>query len=269
MNRSRQPAARLLLAGALVWLAAVLGGCAADQAAPGAPAPAGARPLRVGVTPAHPPLIFKLGDRITGVEADLALRLGQALGRRVAFVEVQWEDQIPALLASRTDIIMSGMSITDARKVRIAFTDAYLDGGLMAVMRKQDAARYSARDVLLDATTTVGVVGATTGEAFVRRSFPSTRVVVFTRPSDGALGLTRRTVDLFVHDAPVVAWLVSENETELALHRRLLTRESLAWGLRREDPDLARINGVLQSWKNDGSLLALLQKWMPYLKVDG
>jgi ABC-type amino acid transport substrate-binding protein len=262
-----RPAARPLL---IALLVAVLGGCATADAPPPAAGGADPRPLRVGVTPTYAPVIFKLGGRLAGIEADLAVRLGQALGRRVVFVEVAWEDQIPALLAERTDIIMSGMSITDARKLRIAFTEPYLESGLLAAMRKEDASRFTAREILLSTSASVGVVEGTTGEAFVRQSFPYARKVVFSRESDGALGLKRRTVDLFVHDAPSIAWLVSENETELALLRQLLNSESLAWGVRRGEVDLlARINGLLQAWKGDGSLLALLQKWMPYLKGGG
>ena len=32
----------------------------------------------------------------------------------------------------------------------------------------------------------------------------------------GALALRRRTIDVFVHDGPSIAWLVSANEADLA-----------------------------------------------------
>jgi ABC-type amino acid transport substrate-binding protein len=52
--------------------------------------------------------------------------------RRIKFVELSWDQQISALLSGKTDIIMPGMSITQARKVRIDFTDSYLKSGLVA-----------------------------------------------------------------------------------------------------------------------------------------
>jgi polar amino acid transport system substrate-binding protein len=72
--------------------------------------------LRVGVSPKSPPMIFKQGGQVVGVEADLAGALGQALGRRVVFVEEDWGNLIDALCEERIDIIMSGMSITQARR---------------------------------------------------------------------------------------------------------------------------------------------------------
>jgi ABC-type amino acid transport substrate-binding protein len=101
------------------------------------------KPLRVGVTPDYPPIISKRGKDIIGVEADLARRLALELNRPVQFIELRWEKQIPALLAGETDIIMSGMSVTKARKVRIDFSDHYLKSGLLNMMLIEDAFRYN------------------------------------------------------------------------------------------------------------------------------
>ncbi|UCF86681.1 MAG: transporter substrate-binding domain-containing protein, partial [Nitrospiraceae bacterium] len=56
-------------------------------------------PLHVGITPDYPPVIFKQGGRVSGIEADLGRRLGESLGRPVQFKELSWGKQIPALLA--------------------------------------------------------------------------------------------------------------------------------------------------------------------------
>ena len=54
--------------------------------------------LRVGITPNAPPLIFKRGKKIIGLEADFAKEFAKYLGKSLRFVELEWEDQIPALL---------------------------------------------------------------------------------------------------------------------------------------------------------------------------
>jgi len=94
--------------------------------------------LRVGITPQFPPMIFLSGGWATGVEVDLARLLGQKLERPVQFIPVDWTDQIPALLAGKTDIIMSSMTITRPREVRINFTHPYFKSGLLAMMRAED-----------------------------------------------------------------------------------------------------------------------------------
>src|SRR5262249_54888242 len=83
----------------------LLGACATS----GPVADGGASILRVGVTPTYPPIIFKQNQQLAGVEVELARRLGARLGRPAQFVELRWDEQIPALIAGAIDIIMSGM----------------------------------------------------------------------------------------------------------------------------------------------------------------
>src|SRR5262245_58287864 len=82
--------------------------------------------LRVGVSPVFPPMVFKQGKNLAGVEIELARALGDAMGRSVTFVELPWEEQIEALNAGRIDIIMSSMSITPARRFVVDFSQPYL-----------------------------------------------------------------------------------------------------------------------------------------------
>ena len=70
---------------------------------------------------------------------------------------------------------------------------------------------------------------------------------------------------MFVHDGPAIAWLVAANEADLAGRFEPLNRESLAWGVRRDDAQLlAQINGILGGWKQDGTLNDVLVRWLPY-----
>jgi len=186
--------------------------------------------LRIGITPDNAPMIFKLNGKIAGVEADLAKELVKELNRSGEFIALNWEDQIPALMNGTIDIIMSGMTITEARKVRIAFTDRYMKSGLLTLMRSGDTAVYDSLEKIKATTSTVGVIGDTTGESYVRKNFPHARIVVLTKPSDAPLSLKNRRIDLFVHDAPSIIWLVSENEAELKGFWKRLNEEYLGWG---------------------------------------
>ena len=258
----------------LVALAVLFGwaGCAEDYyRTDPRPVEAPAGPLlRVGVTSTYPPVIFRQQGQIVGIEADLAALLATRLGRSVQFVEVEWTGQIDALLAGRTDIIMSGMSVTEARRVRVAFSQPYFEQGLMAAVRTEDRGLYPSPEQLLATPATVGVIEGTTGAVFVQQRFPNARRVELSRASDGALALRRRSIDVFVHDAPAIAWLVSANEADVAAIRHYLTREPLAWALRPADAGLlAEVNAALAGWKADGTLTGVLTRWLPYLRQAG
>ncbi|OPY76130.1 MAG: Glutamine-binding periplasmic protein precursor [Syntrophorhabdus sp. PtaU1.Bin153] len=255
----------VILAALVVW------GCATNSVEKG-PADTALKPqrpvLRVGVTPNYPPMIFKLNNKITGMEADFAFLLGDALGRDVAFVELPFTTLTNALMEGRIDIIMSGMTITQARQVRVSFTDSYLRIGQVAMMRVQDASKYNSLMRIRECDGPVGVVKGTTGEAYVRANFTKASPIITVEDvRDGARILNNRRVDLFVYDVPAIVWLVSENETTLKGFWEPLNDEYLAWAVNRDDQTLLRaVNTALANWKRSGTVNEVVKKWLPYWK---
>ena len=242
-----------------------LGGCAANGGKPGQ---AQVNPILVGVTPNYPPVIFKMNAQITGLEADLARRLAAELKRPIEFVEISWETQIPALLEGKTDIIMSGMTITQARQVRITFSQPYLTSGLMIAFTAENAPKYTSLKNIMESVPAVGFVAGTTGEVYARDKFrEENRMVPVKSANEAALALKNKRIDVFVYDAPSIVWIVSENEAELKLLPELLNIEYLGWGLRQNDRELlGMVNALLSKWKNDGTLKEMILKWLPYWK---
>ena len=220
--------------------------------------------LHVGITPSYPPLIFKLGDTIAGVEVDLARKLGEELNRPVEFIELRWDDLIPALLEGKIDIIMSGMSITKAREVRIAFTDHYLKSGLLIAIRVEDAKKYTSLKDVQQNHLAAGVIKDTTGDVFVQKNLPRARRVPYSKSDRAVFDLKQRRIDIYIDDALSVIWLVSENEADITGIWEPLTEEYIAWGVSRDNTEfLAQANSILMKWKQDGTLQSVLQKWIP------
>jgi ABC-type amino acid transport substrate-binding protein len=222
----------------------------------------------VGVTPDYPPLIFKQEGRMAGVEADLARELGAALGMHVQFVERRWDHLVPALVANEIDIIMSAMSVTAVRRLRIDFSDPYLDNGILALMRIRDAERFGSRERIVGHTGTIAVKGDTTADVFVQTQCPQARRIVLAKPGDAVYELRRGTIDLFIHDGYYVAWLVAQHEADFTALRTPLAEEQLAWGFRRTDAALRDgVNGALRRWKADGTLAAVVHRWLPRASI--
>jgi ABC-type amino acid transport substrate-binding protein len=254
----------------LATFALLIGGLAVAENAAQAKDPE-REPLRVGITPHFAPVIFKLDRDIMGVEADFASLLASEMKRELEFVELRWEQQIPSLLRGKTDIIMSAMTVTKARKIRIAFTEPYYSTGLLAAIRTEDATKYDSLESIMGSTANVGAIQGTTSDVFVERNFPKARKIVLAKASDGAFELRRKTIDIFVNDAPSIIWLVSENEADLVA-RSLWgphMEQSYAWGIKRgNEAFLDRVNKVLAKWKQDGTLNRILLKWLPYLQLS-
>jgi len=241
-------------------------GCSGTQEATREQTPAAA-PLRVGITPDYPPMVFTLDGKIAGVESDLAQRVARGLQRPLRFEPMKWDRLIPSLQEDKIDIIMSGMTVTEARTMLIDFADPYFRGGLLACMRADEQDLYKSLDEIRNTAGNVGVIPGTSADAYVTRYFPRARKIVIAEVDHAPMELKTRKIDLFVADGPAVVYLVSRNESEVAGFWTPLTREDFAWGVRRGNAELlASVNALLARWKGDGTLRAVLVHWMPYLE---
>lgn len=224
-----------------------------------------AEPLRVGVTPNFPPLIFNQQGQLSGVEVELMKKVGRSLNRPVKAVVLPWEEMIDELLSGRIDVIMSGMTVTPARNMRIAFTESWMRSGLTAMMRQRDASRIQSADDVRNFGGRIGAMEGTTGHEFVLRSCPQARLVLVASPGDAAVQLSRNQIDLYVDDIPSILWQASANEAELSALMDRLTVENIAWGVRRDRTELLnQLNGVLKEARSDGALDKAIMKWIPY-----
>lgn len=248
-------------------------GCVANQPAAdgidkGEPA---VKPLRVGVSTNAPPLIYKQGNKIIGLEADFARLFAQYLERPVQFIELNWDQQIPALLDNRTEIIMSGMTITQMRMVRIAFSDPYFRSGQMALVRIENANRFQLGYRSIAQSKSVGVIKNTTGQYFIEKDFPRIKRVSYNSSADAVTALQNNRIEVFIHDAPIILNMAAKFETAgLVAVNTMLTDEYLAWGIRKDNQGLLEeANTFLSILKDRGRLLPMVKRWIPLARTGG
>jgi ABC-type amino acid transport substrate-binding protein len=238
---------------ALVTLA-LLGACASE-------APLRGPEVRIGVTPDLEPIVFEQEGRIAGVEADLARELAKDLGWRIRWVRVAREDQIDALVKGRVDVLMTGLVVTEDRRRAVDFTDPYLEIGQMALVREEDRPRLAPATQMFITPARVGFERGTTGEQALGGRLARSRVLAYDSVEDGLAALREGKIDYFVHDAPTV-WRHAHDPGLAGLFRPL-TRDSLAWAVRRTDPKLRQeMNAVLARMAEDGRLQAILERWV-------
>jgi ABC-type amino acid transport substrate-binding protein len=249
-------------AAVVVVMAAIGCSTGATQVSPQSSGPV----LRVGVSPDAPPVAFQREGRIVGIEPDLGQALVDHFRRPLVLVPMDWESLIPALLDGRIDAIMSGMTVTPARSVRVAFADPYMRSGLAAATRSGDVPKYKTRDAIVRAAANVGVRGGSTAESWARSNLTFANVASYPSITDAARELSQGRLDLIVSDIPQIAWAVSEFSGNVQVVRVRLTQEDIAWAFRPQDSRLRdAANGALARWRQDGRLHSILLRWIPYL----
>lgn len=225
--------------------------------------------LRAGIATNYPPLAFKKDDRIIGIEADLAAALEKQLKREIALVELPWARLIPALKSGKIDLIMAGMSVTGERAQQVAFAEAYMTLGQMALIRIADVGRFATPAALYATSGRVGFSRRTTGEKFARAKLPNAKLMPMENTKRGVQALREERIDLFVHDAPTV-WRVTSDPREKTLMGLYwnLTDEQLAWAVRKDDQALLEaLSSAVREWKASGKLNGIVNRWIP-LRVE-
>ena len=128
---TRRAAAALVLAGI-----AMAGPVAAQDARQGIAADSVIETIKkrgrivVGLSTFVPWAMTDKSGQLIGFEIDVAKQLAKDMGVEVEFVPTAWDGIIPALIAGKFDVIISGMSITPQRNLTVNFSEPYAYSGL-------------------------------------------------------------------------------------------------------------------------------------------
>jgi polar amino acid transport system substrate-binding protein len=224
--------------------------------------------LRVGVLLDVPPFIYKKDNKIQGLEADLAQQLATFVGKTVQFVKVQEKRATEALTEGYVDLIMSGRKIKTSEDCNVIFSDPYLRGGQILLVRSRDTALFSTGIYNLENSGfTLGVIQGSAGEIFLTKTIHGVRIMRFQKVDAAIQALTHKKIDLFLHDAPTVCYYAATAKpAELTPILTLVTEEYLGWEMRKEDEKLRQqVNHFIQQSKADGQLQKTIKQWIPNL----
>ncbi len=94
-------------------------------------------PLKVGVAANREPVCFlDENGNVSGLDGELARRIGQYLNRPVEFVDMKFGSLVSALESGKVDVLISNVAITEERKQSVNFTQEYFSSPQMIIVRK-------------------------------------------------------------------------------------------------------------------------------------
>ena len=97
--------------------------------------------LRVGMEPGYMP--FEMTNQkgeIVGFDVDMAKGIAKAMGVKLELVSTAWDGIIPGLITKKYDMIMSGMTLTQQRNMKVNFAAPYIVVGQSILVKKEHAA---------------------------------------------------------------------------------------------------------------------------------
>jgi polar amino acid transport system substrate-binding protein len=220
--------------------------------------------LRVGLEPGYMP--FELTNQkgeIIGFDVDMAERMAKAMGVKLELVSTAWDGIIPALLTNKFDIIMSGMTLTQERNMKVGFASPSIVIGQSILIRKEIAGEVKSYRDLNDPKYKVASKLGTTGEQATQRMIPKCDYISFETEQEGIMDLVNGKIDAFVYDLPYMAIANAEkNNGSLVFLNEPFTYEPIAWAVRKGNPDFINwLNNFLYQTKNDGTYDKIYNKW--------
>ncbi len=92
--------------------------------------------LKMGTNAQTEPYIFLYNNKITGLDYELALRIGKILGKKIEITDMSFESLIPALQSGKIDFALADFNVTEERKNYINFSTPYIVNDISALVRK-------------------------------------------------------------------------------------------------------------------------------------
>jgi len=221
--------------------------------------------LRVGFESGYMPfeMTDKKGDFV-GFDIDMAKEMAKAMGVKFVPLNTAWDGIIPALTTNKFDIIMSGMTITQERNLKINFADPYIIVGQTILLAKKHEGTVKSYKDLNDPKYIVTSKLGTTGEQAVKRLMPRANYKSFETEPEAALEVVNGKADAFVYDLPYcVVFNAQQGKGKLVFLDQPFTFEPLAWAINKGDPDFLNwLNNFLRQVKNDGRYDRIYNKWI-------
>ncbi len=106
------------------------------------------------------PISWEKDGELIGFDVELAKAVGAKLGLTVEFKLIDWNAKEGLLNAKTIDCIWNGMTITEEREAAMEISIPYLNNKQVAVIRKEDAAKYTTTESMAEA-----IIGAEEGSA--------------------------------------------------------------------------------------------------------
>ncbi len=211
--------------------------------------------VRMGTEGAYPPYNFLNDDgEVDGFERELGDELCARAELTCEWVTNEWDSIIPNLVSGNYDVIIAGMSVTDERDEVIDFSEQYT---------LPDPSSYMVMNDATDLTTGVIAAQAGTIQASYIASTGAT-LLEFATPDETVAAVKNGEADAVLADKAFLTPL-AEADAELSLvEQEVLIGGGIGLGLRESDGELkAKFDAAIISMKEDGSLNALISKWLP------
>jgi polar amino acid transport system substrate-binding protein len=219
--------------------------------------------LVVGITGDQPPLNAKTKTgKIIGLDADLARLIAGNLGVKVKFATMPFAKLLPALEAGEVDMILSGMTMTMERNLKVAFIGPYFVSGKGILTKKENIATLEQADGLNKPGLKVAALTDSTSQELVEIAAPKATLVKTKSYDEATDLLIQDKIDALIADYPFCAVSAFRyQEKGLIAGKTPITFEPLGIALQEDTLLINWVQNFLKMLEGTGVLRELTARW--------
>ena len=196
-----------------------------------------------------------------GIDIDVAAAIADKLGLELQVDDMDFDAALLAAQNGKSDMVMAGVTVTEDRQLVMDFSDSYATG-IQSIIVKEDSDIATPDDL---ADKMIGTQRGTTGYIYCSDDFGDEHVTPYDDGLTAVQALVNGQVDAVVIDNAPAKEFVEANPG-LKILDTAYAEEDYAIGVAKGNTAMLNaINGALEELKNDGTLQAIIDK---YIKAE-
>jgi len=220
--------------------------------------------LVVGTAGSMPPFNMTTKEgKVIGFEPDLAEQIAKAMGVALKLEVMPFSELLNALETGKVDMVLSNMTMTPGRNLKVAFVGPYYVSGKGLLTKLETLAAAADTEEIDRRGPTLAALAGSTSESFVKNALPHASLVA-TKDYDEAVDfLFQDKVDGLIADHPIcIVSVLRYPEKKLYALVTPLTYEPIGVALPAGDPLLVNwMDNFFMSFTASGKMKALGMRW--------
>lgn len=209
--------------------------------------------LIVGTEAGFAPYEYMEGDKVVGVDMDIAQAIADSMGKELVIKNMDFDGALAAVQNGTVDFVAAGVSVNEERKKVMDFSEEYVDSTEVVVVNKATPAIAAVSDDDL-ADKIVGVQQGNIADFYVESNIAAKEIKRYTKFAQAAEDLKNSKIDCIVMDKYPAEELVASNP-ELVILDGTLFEDKYAIAVKKDNSELLEnINSVIKELKDSGKI---------------
>ncbi len=218
-----------------------------------------AETIIVATNPEYPPFEYVEGEATVGYDIDMWDAIAKKAGLEYVIEPMAFDAVVSAVATNPNTIGLSGISITEERKMSVNFSEGYINAGLVVIVKADSG--YETADQL--AGKVIGVQQGTTSDFAAEEITGMDNVARFNTFLNAVMELSQGKIDAVIIDKPVgQAIMASLNDPTLVMVDMGLQADWYGIAVNKDNPELlVKINTAIAELQDEGFFDELAVKY--------